>query len=92
MINNNELSEVKNQKRILVKKYLSPLLQALDIGIDSAEYCVGASVSKDQHLIPCTGGEYVAITFRDGKFDSVVYKNVTGDSLIALCRDVLKGL
>lgn len=69
-------------KKAFVSQYLKPLMRALRIGINDVYY---ERRPHDGYI----GDEYVVIVFTN------VYKKevcVTADSLIALVRDVLKGL
>lgn len=65
-----------DNKRNFVKDFFQPLLQALDIGIDKAEYVRN----------PTTREEYVVITYMNGYTRQ---KCVTADSLVALVGDVI---
>lgn len=74
----NDAALVYKEKREFVEDKLVPLLQAIDTRIETAEY---HTLSRSPYDL-----EYVLITWLGGS-DKRVY--VTGDSLLALSRDVL---
>ena len=71
--------EIFDEKRQFVTDKLTPFLQAIDQDIESAEYHVITHTPYDL--------EYIVIT-RKGGSSKRAY--VTGDSLVALAKDVLK--
>ena len=74
------MTDVQREKECFVRHELRDLLKAIDNNILTAEYRVTP-----------TGEEYVYITwFRDDDKDFTTKRNVTGNSLIALTRDVLE--
>ena len=74
------MTDVQREKECFVQHELRDLLKAIDSNILTAEYRVTP-----------TGEEYVYITwFRDEERDYTVKRNVTGNSLIAITRDVLE--
>lgn len=79
--------EIFDEKRQFVTDKLTPFLQAIDQDIESAEYHV--ITHTEYHVITHTPYdlEYIVIT-RKGGSSKRAY--VTGDSLVALAKDVLK--
>lgn len=71
--------EIFDEKRRFVTDKLTPFLQVIDQEIESAEYHVITHTPYDL--------EYIVIT-RKGGSSKRAY--VTGDSLVALAKDVLK--
>lgn len=71
--------EIFDEKRQFVTDKLTPFLQAIDQDIESAEYHVISHTPYDL--------EYIIITWKGGSSKRAY---VTGDSLVALAKDVLK--
>lgn len=71
--------EIFDEKRQFVTDKLTPFLQAIDQDIESAEYHVITHTPYDL--------EYIVITWKGGSSKRAY---VTGDSLVALAKDVLK--
>lgn len=71
--------EIFDEKRQFVTDKLTPFLQAIDQDIESAEYHVITHTPYDL--------EYIIITWKGGSSKRAY---VTGDSLVALAKDVLK--
>lgn len=71
--------EIFDEKRQFVADKLTPFLQAIDQDIESAEYHV---ISHNPYDL-----EYIIITWKGGSSKRAY---VTGDSLVALAKDVLK--
>lgn len=71
--------EIFDEKRQFVTDKLTPFLQAIDQDIESAEYHVITHTPYDL--------EYIVITWKGGTSKRAY---VTGDSLVALAKDVLK--
>ena len=71
--------EIFDEKRQFVTDKLTPFLQAIDQEIESAEYHVITHTPYDL--------EYIVITWKGGSSKRAY---VTGDSLVALAKDVLK--
>ena len=71
--------EIFDEKRQFVTDKLTPFLQAIDQDIESAEYHVITHTPYDL--------EYIIITWKGGSSKRAY---VTGDSLVALSKDVLK--
>lgn len=71
--------EIFGEKRRFVTDKLTPFLQAIDQDIESAEYHVITHTPYDL--------EYIVITWKGGSSKRAY---VTGDSLVALAKDVLK--
>ena len=71
--------EIFDEKRQFVTDKLAPFLQAIDQDIESAEYHVITHTPYDL--------EYIVITWKGGSSKRAY---VTGDSLVALAKDVLK--
>ena len=71
--------EIFDEKRQFVTDKLTPFLKAIDQDIESAEYHVIAHTPYDL--------EYIVITWKGGSSKRAY---VTGDSLVALAKDVLK--
>ena len=71
--------EIFDEKRQFVTDKLTPFLQAIDQDIESAEYHVITNTPYDL--------EYIIITWKGGSSKRAY---VTGDSLVALAKDVLK--
>ena len=71
--------EIFDEKRQFVTDKLTPFLQAIDQEIESAEYHVITHTPYDL--------EYIVITWEGGSSKRAY---VTGDSLVALAKDVLK--
>lgn len=71
--------EIFDEKRQFVADKLTPFLQAIDQDIESAEYHVITHTPYDL--------EYIVITWKGGSSKRAY---VTGDSLVALAKDVLK--
>ena len=71
--------EIFDEKRRFVTDKLTPFLAAIDQGIESAEYHVITHTPYDL--------EYIVITWKGGSSKRAY---VTGDSLVALAKDVLK--
>lgn len=71
--------EIYDEKRQFIQDKLTPFLQAIDQDIESAEYHVITHTPYDL--------EYIVITWKGGSSKRAY---VTGDSLVALAKDVLK--
>lgn len=71
--------EIFDEKRQFVTDKLTPFLQAIDQDIESAEYHVITHTPYDL--------EYIVITWKGGGSKRAY---VTGGSLVALAKDVLK--
>ena len=71
--------EIFDEKRQFVTDKLTPFLTAIDQDIESAEYHVISHTPYDL--------EYIIITWKGGSSKRAY---VTGDSLVALAKDVLK--
>lgn len=71
--------EIFDEKRQFVTDKLTPFLHAIDQDIESAEYHVITHTPYDL--------EYIVITWKGGSSKRAY---VTGDSLVALAKDVLK--
>lgn len=71
--------EIFDEKRRFVTDKLTPFLQAIDQDIESAEYHVISHTPYDL--------EYIIITWKGGSSKRAY---VTGDSLVARAKDVLK--
>lgn len=71
--------EIFDEKRQFVTDKLTPFLQAIDQDVESAEYHVITHTPYDL--------EYIIITWKGGSSKRAY---VTGDSLVALAKDVLK--
>ncbi|MBQ6170552.1 MAG: hypothetical protein IJK30_11425 [Ruminococcus sp.] len=71
--------EIFDEKRRFVTDKLTPFLAAIDQDIESAEYHVITHTPYDL--------EYIVITWKGGSSKRAY---VTGDSLVALAKDVLK--
>ena len=71
--------EIFDEKRQFVTDKLTPFLQAIDQEIESVEYHVITHTPYDL--------EYIIITWKGGSSKRAY---VTGDSLVALAKDVLK--
>lgn len=71
--------EIFDEKRQFVTDKLTPFLQAIDQDIESAEYHVISHTPYDL--------EYIIITWKGGSSKRAY---VTGDSLVALAKDVMK--
>lgn len=71
------MNDTNKDKELFVKKYLSPMLVATNVGINSAEYWISN----------CPQIEYIRLNYSSGKVANV---NVTADSLIAMIYDVVK--
>ncbi len=71
--------EIFDEKRQFVTDKLTSFLQAIDQDIESAEYHVITHTPYDL--------EYIVITWKGGSSKRAY---VTGDSLVALAKDVLK--
>lgn len=71
--------EIFDEKRQFVTDKLTPFLQAIDQDIESAEYHVITHTPYDL--------EYIVIIWKGGSSKRAY---VTGDSLVALAKDVLK--
>ena len=71
--------EIFGEKRQFVTDKLTPFLVAIDQDIESAEYHVITHTPYDL--------EYIVITWKGGSSKRAY---VTGDSLVALAKDVLK--
>lgn len=71
--------EIFDEKRQFVTDKLTPFLQAIDQDIESAEYHVITHTPYDL--------EYIIIAWKGGSSKRAY---VTGDSLVALAKDVLK--
>ena len=71
--------EIFDEKRQFVTDKLTPFLQAIDQDIESAEYHVISHTPYDL--------EYIIITWKGGGSKRAY---VTGDSFVALAKDVLK--
>ena len=71
--------EIFDEKRQFVTDKLTPFLQAIDQDIESAEYHAITHTPYDL--------EYIVITWKGGSSKRAY---ITGDSLVALAKDVLK--
>ncbi|WP_019678183.1 hypothetical protein [Ruminococcus flavefaciens] len=71
--------EIFDEKRQFVTDKFTPFLQAIDQDVESAEYHVITHTPYDL--------EYIIITWKGGSSKRAY---VTGDSLVALAKDVLK--
>ena len=71
------MNDTNKDKELFVKKYLSPMLVATNVGINSVEYWISN----------CPQIEYIRLNYSSGKVANV---NVTADSLIAMIYDVVK--
>ena len=71
--------EIFDEKRQFVTDKLTSFLQAIDQDIESAEYHVITHTPYDL--------EYIVITWKGGSSKRAY---ATGDSLVALAKDVLK--
>lgn len=71
--------EIFDEKRQFVTDKLTPFLQAIDQDIESTEY---HSISHTPYDL-----EYIVITWKGGSSKRAY---VTGGSLVALAKDVLK--
>lgn len=72
------MNDVYEEKKIFTADKLLPLLQAIDGNIESAEYHTLSRYPYDL--------EYILLTWTGGSSQRVY---VTGDSLLALSKDVL---